>query len=69
MPREIDGFRDELERIIGTFGNVGMIPLSEAAQYIGMSERSLKSTALPTKVGGRYMVSTTRMAQFVLRGR
>ena len=38
MPREAEGFRDELEQILAFFGNKRVLKATEVARYTGKSD-------------------------------
>lgn len=62
-----EDYYDNLQRITEKFGGVELIPIKQAAEYLGVGERLLKeSRDFPLKkVGGRYYVTAVALARWM----
>ena len=67
MPREKELFRDNLEIIYDRFGQKQLIPVVDAAKFLGVTPRHLREDSkFPLKIiGGRYYVAATALARFL----
>lgn len=56
MPREKEGFHDQLDAIYERFGKEpALISIEQAASYVGMDKRTLlEDRSFPVKTVGRY---------------
>ena len=66
MPREKELYRDNLERVCERFKSE-MIPLKDAADFIGCDVRTLQSDRdFPVKkLGRKYYVSSVALARWL----
>lgn len=62
-----EDYYDNLQRITEKFGGVELIPIKQAAEYLGVGERLLKEIrdCLLKKVGGRYYVTAVALARWM----
>lgn len=67
MPREKEGFREQLARLTEQFPGVEMIPLAKACEVAGCSRKSLLHDAtFPRKLlGGKYKVPLVGLARWL----
>ena len=67
MPKEKEDFRTNLERISSAFPNQELIPLLEAAGFMGVDKRLLQGDkGFPLrKLGGRYFVTAVGLARWM----
>lgn len=67
MSREKECFRDNLEVVRETFGNLQFIPIKKAAELIGIDPRTLmKDRTFPLKqVGRMYYVPAVGLARWM----
>lgn len=65
MSREYEDYRVNLERIIARFGDVATINIGEAAEFLGISEATVRKDAyIPrVRIGRRLVVPTTGLAR------
>ncbi len=62
-----EDYYDNLQRISDKFGGVELIPIKQAAEYLGVDERTLKgSRDFPLKrVGRRFYVASVALARWI----
>ncbi len=62
-----EDYYDNLQRITDKFGGVELIPIKQAAEYLGVDERTLKgSRDFPLKrVGRRFYVASVALARWI----
>lgn len=68
MPREKEGFHEQLEAVYEHFGKEpALIPLDKAAAYVGVDKRTLlEDRSFPVKTVGRsYRVSLVSLARWL----
>lgn len=67
MPREKELYRDNLERVIAKFPEREIIPLKDAADWLGIDQRALQRIKdTPAKrIGGRWYVVATALASWM----
>lgn len=67
MAREFEDYRDNLERLIARFGDVGTISIPQAAQFLGVSDDAVRDTnSIPkVRLGKRCVIPTTGLARFL----
>ena len=67
MPREKDGYREMLEAVHAAFPETELVPLRQAAQYLGCDHRTLIADPdFPVKTIGRmYYVPRTGLARWL----
>lgn len=60
-------YYDNLDKIVARFGAIQLIPLRQAAEFVGCDHRSLsKAKDLQIKkLGGRYYVSAVGLARWL----
>ncbi len=62
-----EDYYDNLKRITDKFGGMELIPIRQAAEYLGIDERTLKgSRDFPLKrVGRRFYVASVALARWI----
>ncbi len=62
-----EDYYDNLKRITDKFGGMELIPIKQAAEYLGIDERTLKgSRDFPLKrVGRRFYVASVALARWI----
>ncbi len=69
MPREREGFHEQLEALYQRFGHdQGMIPILDAAAYVPADKRTLlgDKTFPYKKIGAKYMVPLVGFARWLV---
>lgn len=67
MSREKRDYHDNYVRILEAFGNVQLIPLKKAAEYVGIDYRTMiRAKESPVKkIAGRYYVPAVALARWL----
>jgi len=65
--RTKETYYEQLEQIVARFGKAQLIPIKEAAEFVGCDHRTLmKQKDFPLKkVGSRYYVGTVNLASWL----
>lgn len=67
MPREKEGFRDQLESLVQRFPGREAIGISDCVDILGFDRRVLLAdrTFPARKIGGKYMVPLVALARWL----